>query len=46
MPIEKRGEEMQVEAEHQGPAKDGDLVEVEIVRSGPLRSARAPPSRP
>ena len=41
MPIEKRGEEMQVEAEHQGPAKDGDLVEVEIVRSGRFGLPRA-----
>jgi ribonuclease R len=41
MPIEKRGEEMQVDAEHQGPAKDGDLVEVEIVRSGRFGLPRA-----
>ncbi len=41
MPIEKRGEEMQVDAEHQGTAKDGDLVEVEIVRAGRFGLPRA-----
>ncbi|KQS93847.1 MULTISPECIES: ribonuclease R [unclassified Rhizobium] len=41
MPIEKRSEEMQVDAEHQGTAKDGDLVEVEIVRAGRFGLPRA-----
>ncbi|HTO33508.1 MAG TPA: ribonuclease R [Pararhizobium sp.] len=41
MPIEKRGEEMQVDAEHLGLAKDGDLVEVEIIRAGRFGLPRA-----
>lgn len=41
MPIEKRGEEMQVEADGFGGAKDGDLVEVETTRSGRLGLPRA-----
>ncbi|WP_420851163.1 ribonuclease R [Rhizobium quercicola] len=41
MPIDKRGEEMDVEASGVGEAKDGDLVEVEIVRSGRFGLARA-----
>lgn len=41
MPIDKRGEEMDVEASGVGEAKDGDLVEVEIVRSGRFGLAKA-----
>lgn len=41
MPIERRGEEMQVEADGLGGAKDGDLVEVETTRSGRLGLPRA-----
>ncbi|WP_245292500.1 ribonuclease R [Rhizobium sp. 9140] len=41
MPIDKRGEEMDVEASGVGEARDGDLVEVEIVRSGRFGLAKA-----
>ncbi|WP_027486208.1 ribonuclease R [Allorhizobium undicola] len=34
MPIERRGEEMVIEAADLGDAKDGDLVEVEVGRAG------------
>ncbi|WP_420839906.1 ribonuclease R [Allorhizobium sonneratiae] len=33
MPIERRGEEMVIDAADLGEAKDGDLVEVEVLRS-------------
>ncbi|MCJ8518932.1 ribonuclease R [Pseudorhizobium tarimense] len=41
MPIERRGEEMVIETDGLGDAKDGDLVEVELVRSGRLGLSRA-----
>lgn len=42
MPIERRGEEMQIDADALGEAKDGDLVEVEVgARSARLGLARA-----
>jgi len=42
MPIERRGEEMVIEAEDVGDARDGDLVEVEVGRvSSRLGLARA-----
>jgi ribonuclease R len=41
LPIERRGEEMVIEAEDIGEAKDGDLVETEIVRSGRYGLQRA-----
>ena len=34
MPIERRGDELSVDADHTGGARDGDLVEVETTRSG------------
>src|SRR5690606_37321923 len=34
MPIERRGEEMVIERDGLGDASDGDLVEVEVARSG------------
>jgi ribonuclease R len=41
LPTERRGEEMVIEATDIGDAKDGDLVETEIVRSGRFGLARA-----
>ncbi len=41
MPIEKRGEEMLIESDGMGDAKDGDLVEVEPTRGGRLGLQRA-----
>lgn len=41
MPIERRGEEMQVDGSDLGDAKDGDLVEVEVLRSGRFGLTRA-----
>ncbi|WP_394801967.1 ribonuclease R [Rhizobium halophilum] len=41
MPIERRGEEMVIEADGLGEARDGDLVEVEVVRSSRLGLPRA-----
>lgn len=41
MPIDKRGEELQVEASGVGEAKDGDLVEVDVSRTGRFGLARA-----
>ncbi|THV25542.1 ribonuclease R [Peteryoungia ipomoeae] len=42
MPIERRGEEMQIDADALGEAKDGDLVEVEVgARSARFGLARA-----
>ncbi|WP_250955994.1 ribonuclease R [Rhizobium sp. CG5] len=41
MPIERRGEEMVIDAADRGDAKDGDLVEVELGRAGRLGLARA-----
>ena len=41
MPIEKRGEEMLVEPDALGEAIGGDLVEVEVLRSGRMGLARA-----
>ncbi|WP_235916707.1 ribonuclease R [Ciceribacter naphthalenivorans] len=41
MPIERRGEEMQIAASDLGEAKDGDLVEVEIARTGRLGLTQA-----
>jgi ribonuclease R len=42
MPIERRGEEMMIDASDIGEAKDGDLIEVEVARnSGRLGLARA-----
>ncbi|WP_083639558.1 ribonuclease R [Xaviernesmea oryzae] len=41
LPIEKRGEELIVDAGAEGEAKDGDLVEIEIERSGRFGLARA-----
>ena len=34
LPIDKRGEELQVETDGLGEAKEGDLVDVEVVRTG------------
>jgi ribonuclease R len=34
MPIDRRGEEMEVDAEFTAGAKDGDLVEIDVVRMG------------
>lgn len=41
LPIEKRGIELDVDAEFRGDAKDGDLVEVETVRIGRFGLQRA-----
>ncbi|MDB5550169.1 MAG: rnr [Rhizobium sp.] len=41
LPIEKRGIEMEVDPEYRGDAKDGDLVEVETIRSGQYGLQRA-----
>lgn len=41
MPIERRGEEMQIASNDLGEAKDGDLVEVEIARTGRLGLTQA-----
>lgn len=41
MPIERRGEELQIDAADLGDAKDGDLVEVEVLRSGRFGLTRA-----
>jgi ribonuclease R len=41
MPIERRGEEMQIDATDIGEAKDGDLVEVEVSRATRLGLTRA-----
>ncbi|MFB9951044.1 ribonuclease R [Rhizobium puerariae] len=41
MPIERRGEEMVIERADIGEAKDGDLVETEVVRSGRFGLPRA-----
>lgn len=41
MPIERRGEEMQVDATDIGEAKDGDLVEVEVARTARFGLTRA-----
>jgi len=41
MPIERRGEEMQIAPNDLGEAKDGDLVEVEIARAGRLGLTQA-----
>ncbi len=41
MPIERRGEEMVIETGGLGEAKNGDLVEVEIARSGRFGLPRA-----
>ncbi|WP_246085129.1 ribonuclease R [Rhizobium glycinendophyticum] len=41
MPIERRGEEMQVDAADIGEAKDGDLVEVEVSRAARFGLTRA-----
>ncbi len=34
MPIDKRGEEVVIDPDHTGEAKDGDLIEVELARLG------------
>lgn len=41
MPIERRGEEMVIDPDYTGDAKDGDLVEVEIARLGRFGLQRA-----
>ncbi len=41
MPIDRRGEEMEVEAEFTAGAKDGDLVEIDVVRMGRFGLPRA-----
>ena len=41
MPVERRGEEMVIEADAIGAAKDGDLVEVEVSGGGRFGLARA-----
>ena len=41
MPIDRRGEEMQIDSTDIGEAKDGDLVEVEVGRSARFGLARA-----
>ena len=41
MPIERRGEEMVIDPEYTGDAKDGDLVEVEVARLGRFGLPRA-----
>jgi len=41
MPIERRGEEMVIDPDYTGGAKDGDLVEVEVARLGRFGLPRA-----
>ena len=41
MPIDRRGEEMEVDPEFTAGAKDGDLVEIDVVRMGRFGLARA-----
>ena len=41
LPIDKRGEELQVETDGLGEAKEGDLVDVEVVRTGRFGLPRA-----
>ncbi|MBB4570554.1 ribonuclease R [Rhizobium leucaenae] len=41
MPIERRGEEMVIDPDYIGDAKDGDLVEVEVARLGRFGLPRA-----
>ncbi|WP_074067460.1 ribonuclease R [Rhizobium gallicum] len=41
LPIERRGEEMLIDPDYSGDAKDGDLVEVEIARLGRFGLPRA-----
>jgi ribonuclease R len=41
MPIERRGEEMVIDPDYTGEAKDGDLVEVEVARLGRFGLPRA-----
>ncbi|MBB5572205.1 MULTISPECIES: ribonuclease R [Rhizobium] len=41
MPIERRGEEMVIDPDYTGDAKDGDLVEVEVARLGRFGLPRA-----
>ncbi|MDE1990980.1 MAG: ribonuclease R [Rhizobiaceae bacterium] len=41
MPIERRGEEMVIDPDYTGDAKDGDLIEVEIARLGRFGLQRA-----
>ncbi len=41
LPIERRGEEMVIDPDYKGGAKDGDLVEVEIARLGSFGLPRA-----
>ncbi|PWE52837.1 ribonuclease R [Metarhizobium album] len=41
MPIEKRGEEMVIDPDSTGEARDGDLVEVEVARLGRFGLPRA-----
>ena len=41
MPIEKRGEEMVIDPDYTGEARDGDLIEVEVARLGRFGLARA-----
>ena len=41
MPIERRGEEMVIDPDYTGDAKDGDLIEVEVARLGRFGLPRA-----
>ncbi|NTF93435.1 ribonuclease R [Rhizobium rhizogenes] len=41
MPIQRRGEEMVIDPDYTGDAKDGDLVEVEVARLGRFGLPRA-----
>lgn len=41
MPIERRGEEMQISAEDMGDAKDGDLIEADVLRGNRFGLTRA-----
>lgn len=41
LPIERRGEEMVIDPDYKGEAKDGDLVEVEVARLGRFGLPRA-----
>jgi ribonuclease R len=41
LPIERRGEEMLIDSDYKGSAKDGDLVEVEVARLGSFGLPRA-----
>jgi len=41
LPIDRRGEEMVIDPDYKGDAKDGDLVEVEVARLGRFGLARA-----